>query len=392
MQQISLCFIVVVWGENYVDMLLQVSLRCFLSPQNIPGLASLSSSKFVLVTTKQDYQTISQSRIYKRLTDYIEPVFIELDEDSDSNENVYTKVTMGYEQATKYACEHQAYAIYLLPDCVISNGTICSLEKYAFEGRDVVLLPGPRVIKDRVMSYVSDLRLEDGDALSFEPRKLVSIGLDFLHSEFKNYNYTGQRFTKWPHMVTWSIPEQNGLLVRAFHLHPLMVNFSKQKGPVDFNKYDTIDGSFIKRNFLDFNKFLLETDSDNMILYSMTEEKDRVEEGLVWGTGEKLRAILDISQREAMVNELQKIYFYNAYKLHSEELGATWDDVERESLSVVKAVLTSTKISRNQFTLYLKTRKRVMDALPPQLRLVLKRMYWKTKEMIGWLKSKLIAT
>lgn len=380
-------FIVVVWGDAYVDMLLQVSLRCFLSPQNIPGLSNLDASKFIFVSTKKDYLKISQSAIFKQLETYIEPMFLELDMTGD--ETVYTRATMGYEQATQVACQHKAYAIYLLPDCLISDGTFCSLEKYAQEGRDVVLLPGPRLVKEKVMSYLSDKHLADDSVLSFEPRKLAAIGLEFLHPEFKHYNYNGQGFTKWPHMVTWNIPSQQGLLVRAFHLHPLMVNYSNQTGPVDFNKYDTIDGSFIKRNFLDFNKFLLETDSDNMILYSMTDAADRIEDGLLWGAKEKLQAILSISQLDTMVNELQKIYFYNAYKLHVDELNAKWLDVERESLEVLKAVFTHSNYSKNEFSFYLKGRKWLLSLLPSRFRIIVKRTYWITLGAISWIKAKL---
>jgi hypothetical protein len=382
-ERMSFYFIVVVWGDAYVDMLLQVALRCYLSPRNIPGLHNLSTSKFIFVSTQEDYAKISASKIHKKLAQYLEPIFIEMDATEDNN--CYAKATLGFEKATRLACQNQAYAIYLLPDGLVSDGTFCRLEYYAEQGRDVVLLPGPRVIKEKALSYINALNLEDDAALSFEPRKLAALGLEILHPEFKHYNYTAQAFTKWPHMVTWNIPGQVGLLVRAFHLHPLMVNCANA---LDFNKDDTIDGHFIKRNFLDLNKFLLETDSDHMILYSMTEENERDPSGLVWSRTDKLKAILAMAQQHPMINELHKIYFYNAYKLHADELGKEWAEQERESFKMVTLALQS---KPKKVSLYLRLRKRVLDTLPSIVRSKLRQNYWKLQERISWFKSKLFA-
>lgn len=381
-------FIVVVWGDEYVDMLLRISLRCFLSPNNIPHLARLSVSKFIFVTTQADYLKIAQSDIFKTLSTYLEPIFIELTIEKD--ETIYSNMTVGYELATKLVYEHKAYAIYLLPDCIISDGSFLRLEKYADEGRDVVLVPGPRIIKEKFMSYVQDLSLNADDPLCFEPRALAAIGLSYLHKEYRHYQYVGSGFTKWPHIVTWGIPGQNGLLIRAFHLHPLMVNCSNKREPLSFQKVDTIDAHFIKRNFQDLNAFLLERDSDNIILFSMTNEKDRIENGLLWGEQEKLDAILEISQSN-LVNELQKIYFYNTYKLHDSDLGSAWADIENESFAVVRSVLMPSSFIKNKNSLYKKIRSRVLQALPLILSVFLRKIYWRIRGAFSFCKAKLRA-
>lgn len=379
-------FIVVVWGDEYVDLLLRVSLRCFLSPKNIPSLTTKSISKFIFVTTAKDYLKISQAAIFKKLATYIKPVFVELEFDQD--ETIYINMTKGYEAATQLAYKDKAYAIYLLPDCVISDGAFLSLEKYARAGRDVVLLPGPRIIKEKFLSYINEDMLVGNDHLCFAARELAALGLRFLHEEFKNYQYTGRGFTKWPHMVTWDIPDQNGLLIRAFHLHPLMVNCSNLQQSLSFYKSDTIDANFIKRNFIDLNRFILERDSDNIILYSLTNEKDRLEHGLLWNMKEKLKAILEISQSD-LVNELQKIYFYNAYKLHDSELVEAWDRVEQESLAVVSAVLMPKYLNRKNNSLYRKLCSRLLAILPVKLSYLLKQFYWQTCGWFSWCKLKL---
>ncbi|OGV29514.1 MAG: hypothetical protein A3E88_00255 [Legionellales bacterium RIFCSPHIGHO2_12_FULL_35_11] len=382
-QSLSFYYTVVVWGDDYINMLLQVSLRCFLSENNIPGVSNLSTSKFIFVTTPRDYETISQSAIFKKLATYLEIVFVELD---SKEENVYSRVTRGYELATILATEQQACVVYLLPDCIISDGTFLSLYKYAKEGRDVVLLPGPRVIKEKFLSLVQKLNLADSEPLSLSPRKLAKIGLSCLHDEFDNYNYTRKQFTKWPHMVTFDIPGEEGLLIRAFHLHPLMVNYTNRENPIFFNILDTIDAGFIQRNYKNLNAFVWEQDSDNMILYSMTSEKERHEAGLLWSKSEKTKAIRDMAQC-SLVNELQKINFYNIYKLHVNDLNSNWLNIERDSFSMVKLVLTPASCINKRLCSYIK--KGLIKCIPPQLKPFLRCVYWRFKEMLSIYKSKL---
>lgn len=384
-KQPAFYFIVVVWGDEYVDMLLRISLPCFLSPLNIPALNNLSDSRFLFVTTKQDYSKIVESSIFKKLETYIQPILVELDMSGD--EAIHFRMTMGYELASNLAYEQKAYAVYLLPDCLVSNGTFLSLEKYAHEGKDVVLLPGPRVIKEKIFAYVNNMQLDADEALCFSPRKLAAIGLDFLHTEFRNYNYTEKWFTKWPQMVSWNVPGQRGLLIRAFHLHPLMVNFSDRQERASFNKNDTIDANFIKRNFLDINKIYLERDSDNMILYSMTNAKDRIELGLITQQNDKLKAIINISQSQ-LVNALQKIYFYNAYMLHCDELGKEWFLIEKDSLLVTDAVLNSAKVELP--IKFKKLRLLLGPILPKWFKAFLRRLYWKMYRLIGLVRSRLV--
>lgn len=390
MHQSPFCFIVVVWGDAYIDMLLRVSLRCFLSPNNIPSLTNLNESQFLFVTTKEDSLKIANAPIFKRLEHYIGVSFVELPP-LVADDNIYTRMTLGYELGTEVALKHKACAVYLLPDCLISDGTFSSLEKYVQQGREVVLLPGPRIHKEQVISHVDSMGLSEDDTLNFESRQLAVLGMDFLHTEYKNYNWGNAGFTKWPHIVTWNIPEQKGLLIRAFHLHPLMIDYSKRAESVHFNKFDTIDGGFIKKNFLDLNKFLIETDSDNMLLFSMTESIERIEEGLLWSNSDKLKAILEMSQNGVLVNELQKIYFYYSFKLHAQDLNSAWADVEKESFNIVKEVLLTTPSSKTLSTIYFKIRKQIFNVLPSPIKEHLKKIYWKTREKISWLKYKLFS-
>lgn len=381
----ALYFIVVVWGDEYVDMLLQVALRCFLSPKNIPGLGNLHESRFVFVTTKQDYSKISGSPIFRKLESYIQPVFLELDMSGD--ESIHARMTMGYEIASKLCCEKNTYAVYLLPDCIISDGTFLSLEKYAQQGRDVVLMPGPRIIKQKFMSYVSSLMLGSTESLTFDARKLVEIGLSMLHNQFKNYNYTDKKFTKCPHLVTWNVPGQKGLLIRSFHLHPILVNFSNRKELVLFNKSDTIDGNFINKNFLDLNKFYLERDSDNMLLFSMSNEEDMVEHRLLWSAKEKLQAVINMSH-SVFVNELHKIYFYYTYKLHENDLSSEWDEIERDSLVLMKTVLMSGQITNIRTFFSMRIRNWLVKILPKKAKDPLKQLYWRMRELFSWIRAK----
>lgn len=380
MEKISFHFIIVVWGDEYVDMLLQVALRCFLSPKNIPALKNRNNSKFVFVTTQDDYQKISNSKIFHTLEKHIDITFLELDMSGD--ENKYSRMTKGYNLATEFACKENACAVYLVPDCLVSDGTFLSLEKYAQEGKEVVLLPGAMVVKEKVYDHIKTMRLAADQPLSFAPRELARWGLmDILHPEFQHYNYSKDRFTTLPHMVAWNIPGDDGLLIRAFHLHPLMASFVDRKEAVSFDA-DSIDEGFIERNFFDLNKFILERDSDNMIIYSMKDANYEHGTGsiLLSGKRKKLKAIANIAGN-AMVNNLHKLYFYNSYKLHSGDLGPAWFEVEKETFSVVGEAYRAppNKDNKIYFLCWRYVRKMVAKMLPLRAKIFLKGIYWQLR-------------
>ena len=68
-------FTVVFWGEEHRAYFTDLLLASLLSPNNIPALNKHRKSKFLIVTTKQDWSQLQSHSLFLQLREYIEPVF-----------------------------------------------------------------------------------------------------------------------------------------------------------------------------------------------------------------------------------------------------------------------------------------------------------------------------
>jgi hypothetical protein len=125
------------------------------------------------------------------------------------------------------------------------------------------------------------------------------------------------------------------LLLRAFHLHPIMVSM---QGKRDLSSLDsnTIDGDFLGYNIGDWEKIHVEQDSDNIVMFSLTGKDER-----------RLPLVPNVASIEKVgavaygqsVNPLHRYFFTKAIKLHSGDLNDNWQKKEEQTAYLVYRIL-----------------------------------------------------
>jgi hypothetical protein len=329
-------YVIVVWGQEYVDMFLDIALPCYLSPGNLPALSNLKESRFLILTTPQDAERISRSPIYKLLSNVITTVFV----DSpwiDYDLPYHLKAARGHRAAAEIAAQNEGYCVYLAPDFVVSDGSLQHLEQVARQGFEAVMIPGLRLVKE---AFLEDLKrrypVQPGIPIQISSRSLVDIALDHIHDENQRFNWGHPYFSDTPVVCTWKVPGEKGLLIRAFHLHPILVSMRGQKSlsPLDT---DTIDGNFLGHNVPDWDRILVEPDSDKLVMFSLTKKLDRRDPLLIpnQATPEKL-SVLAFGPG---VNPLHRHFFTKAIKLHSNDLNSHWTEIEKQTGLLVYQIL-----------------------------------------------------
>jgi hypothetical protein len=329
-------YVMVVWGTKYVDMFLELALPCFLSAGNLPALTNRAESKFLILTTPKDRSQIVNSPNFAHLAQLIEPVFV----DSPwiaQNIPYHLKAARGHRVAAEIAAQADGYCVFLCPDCMVSDGSFGFLERMARQGKHAVLTPGLRLVQETVYEELRDAgRIRRDVPLTFTGRELVAFGLRHLHPEVQRYNWENPHFAMHPHMCTWNVPGETGLLIRAFHMHPMLVSL---RGATDFPSLEesTIDGEFLGHNISDWEQVHVETDSDNLLIFSLTGGDERftpLEQNSP--DVERIRAMA----YSPLVNPLHRAYFTRAIKLHAGELNDTWANLEKSTAPLVYSVLT----------------------------------------------------
>src|SRR6266496_6239219 len=92
-------FIVTFWGQRYRDWFCRFPLASLLSRNNIPALKNKGESRFLVCTTRDDWEELQNDPNFRQLADYIRPVFLELPS-VPSTVHKYSRMSLGHAMLT----------------------------------------------------------------------------------------------------------------------------------------------------------------------------------------------------------------------------------------------------------------------------------------------------
>lgn len=142
-----------------------------------------------------------------------------------------TRITPSDEkQKIVKACHGQSIAskrptVIACPDMVFGTGTLDVLQSHADAGTRLVLAPSPRLNRPAMLPYLQK---------SFANNELTALAMQNLHPGMEMLFWDAIPFTDTPYQIYWR--HEQGLTVRCFHMHPLLVWMQDRKhfsGTVD---------------------------------------------------------------------------------------------------------------------------------------------------------------
>lgn len=266
-------FVVAVWGEEFRRTFHDYALPTLLAPDNLPAFTSSHSSSFELYTTEADALWLSDTPVIRRLVDVL-PVRFHTHDDLIS-EDQYGAVSAFHRFAIRAAAKTNDALVFLTPDQMWADGSLAELGELADAGLRVVMVPSLRVVKE---SFAPAMRqrfgVESGGVIAANPDAFVSVGLKHLHQITRHTFAESESFSAHPSHVIWRVAPDR-LLVRSFHLHPLMVHPRN----VDADFEITVDDDFIYRACPDRADYHIVPDSSKISVFEMTEAERAI--GLV---------------------------------------------------------------------------------------------------------------
>jgi hypothetical protein len=208
-----------VWGEAYTRTLLDYALPALLSPGNIPALAASAPTILKLYTTDPDLARIKASPSFSLLETYVTVQYHSLDTTPDRDK--YAAMTAIHREVVRDAFDANAALIWLLPDTIWSDGSLRVVAAQAAVGKRMVMQAGVRILKTTALPAI-DAIFAGQPAVAVAPRQLVKLALDHMHPYNRAWFWDAPSFNRNPANVYWRVGE-SGVLIRAFHLHPLMM-------------------------------------------------------------------------------------------------------------------------------------------------------------------------
>jgi len=240
-------------------------------------------------------------------------------------ETVYHALSNAHQLAAREAQVLNAHCIVLSPDMVMADGSLAAVDRLATDGARVVMSAGLRLCEETAIPALKANGLLAGNPDILRPRTLMRLALDHLHPETERLCFDSPQFIDNP-VCLWSVGN-DGLLLRSFHLHPLMIDLGSIKEPIDL-RGDTIDGAFIGCSFGNWAEVCVETDSDNILVFSLSSQADRSEPNRPRKAN---AATLRRMAYRRNVTPMHRWFFTKAIKLHTTDLDVRWVQLEEST-------------------------------------------------------------
>ena len=337
-----------VWGASYLELFLDVCLPNQLSAGNLDALPP--GSRYRIFTRAEDVLGLEGNAVLRRVAEGIPVDIVPVAQlsvaetlpadDRRSKSRRYDHLTACHQRAIADANAAGVALVFLSADVFLSTGTLAALVRRHASGARAVVVTGLRMAKESFVAALDEL----GGARSLAPRALVRLALQHLHPYTLDHFVDASPFSKFPTAINWRVG-QDGILVRAFHLHPLLVDPEHR----EILPRETIDGHYLALCCPRVEDVHIVKDSDEMVAFEMSPV-DRQVVGASASGWPVWRAATVASRSDS----LHLRYLTEPIRLHAGPLDASWCEAERASAAFVARVLLI-----NRFALLLSVYRRV---------------------------------
>ncbi len=265
-------FITPVWGAEYTRAFIEICLPTLLAPGNIPALAEMPDCIYHIFTSPADRQLIEDSAAFRELRQHIRVEFHPIRAHVEAIKIQYYVQSDCYRRGIRNADAAGAAMIFLNADVVIADGGIRTLLALARRGKRAILAMGVRLNKRAIVEQLQAYRSDRGSvAVTVSPRDLARISTVNLHQISRMHLYRNPDEDFHPAGLFWKVGDE-GLLMRCFHLHPLLVLPRHKNAPFT----TTIDNDYLLAACPDPDDTYIIQDSDEFLACELSDEARRI--------------------------------------------------------------------------------------------------------------------
>jgi len=262
----------VVWGREYLDLFLNTCLPTQLGEGNVSALPS--GSRYRILTRAADVDEIQRHATVHALARMM-PVDVVAVEAFEAIERAETQpgkrhvdrrfdlVTACNQAGIRDALSADAAMLFPSPDYVMSANTFAAIVERHRQGYRAVGCIGLRLEKEEFLRSFHASGVSRGAPT---PRELVRMAMPHLHAQTRSLFADAHTFNAYPLGVYWPVGG-DGLLGRSFHFHPIMVDPMRASAMPRL----TIDSDYLAKAVPDFARVHVVTDSDEFIVFELTE-------------------------------------------------------------------------------------------------------------------------
>ena len=326
-------FTTAVWGDQFIERFLNYSLRTQLSAGNLGAFDQ--ESLFLLISDEKSIKRIKRSQIYQHLKRHVEVETIDISSIVHESPGKYSLLT----ECQNYALQRAApfnTIFFGYGDALWADGSYRAAAARLLQGYDAVFSFGYPVLEQPVKAILRCMAHEDSaSAITIPPRTFAQYIYRHLHPMAHANRWSSQWMTHCPSYLVWNVPEQ-GLLLRAFHMHPVALKVRANSPSFMTPFQSTLDEEFVARLYRTNPRIYVATDSDEIGVCSLAEETDlpyRMEPPRPVNIGD----LTKFAERYAGLSHRE--LFKHSIRLKIEDpIESRWQTAELEAAAIEKEV------------------------------------------------------
>lgn len=262
-----LCFILPVWGEQFVSYFLELSLPSQLATGNIGSLVG-SNHHYCIYTVAIDKQRIESSSVYKTLCEHINVHLNVIDENESER---HERASMCFRAGINFAKQFNAAIVVLVPDAIFSRNSFAYMQQQLEAGYKIIMAACPTFEREKGSAFLQNYK-PSSEILNASGRELIETVKHAMHPNTKEQFYESESGNLMPGCMYWYVGNE-GMLAHAFHLHPLLVLPTNW----DYEFAGTIDGDYIHGACKTDDKTLIVQDSDDLCMIEIADATWRID-------------------------------------------------------------------------------------------------------------------
>ncbi|MCH7868916.1 MAG: hypothetical protein IH881_14560 [Myxococcales bacterium] len=326
----------VVWGTEFTRLMADVTLPTNLSDGNLPALSRAADVNHIHCTRESEVM-LRDSAIFPKLADTVAVEFHTIEsEDFFGSRSQHALLTDRHRHAVAIAQRRDEILIILAPDAIWSDGSFLRMHELAHDGARTVMMAVPRATKSSFLTALETKFPEDiSSGVTLDNRTIMRLLLENLHICANNHIWREERLTSWPSQLLWRVGRE-GLLVRAFHLHPVLIRPTLWDGAMP----GTIDGEYVANAIQETSKIYVVRDSDEIAGVEISATIEGNVHRSTPNTDSGTKRVAAWMRRST--NSLHRQYVRNMIRLHANEIDPAcetlWNAAEEASNAVLDRV------------------------------------------------------
>jgi tetratricopeptide (TPR) repeat protein len=229
----------VIWGSDFVDTFLRLTLRSLLAPGNVPALSAFCETGYTIYTTDEDRRLIEAAPLFAQLRQLVDmhiTAFTTREIDA-SNFGSHSDLWV---RGLDLARRNREVLFFIIPDIIYGDGTLLRWAERLQQGYRAIYSPGPQVVLETVYEEVARRFPENEQPIVLDKAQMHELLLRHLHPIPITMDRTSNRRTGHAEYDLRPV-RGRGLVIRVLSSHPFCVDPSFFNELRSFNPCDHLD-------------------------------------------------------------------------------------------------------------------------------------------------------